>query len=116
MDNEEKSWLKRRWPILVLGGMVLVALLLSTFGEVGIISTLNLNAKEKQLISENMELRKENEQLRQEVEQLRSNPSYIEEIARGELGLMGQKEVVIPVDRKKDAATHPPKKGGTGRP
>jgi cell division protein FtsB len=50
------------------------------------------------------------------VEQLRSNPSYIEEIARGELGLMGQKEIVIPVDRKKDAATHPAQSGGTGRP
>lgn len=116
MENEEKSWLKRRWPVLILGGMVLVALLLSTFGQVGIISTLNLNAKEKQLISENTKLREENEQLRQEVEQLRSNPSYIEEIARGELGLMGQKEIVIPVDRKKDAATHPAQSGGTGRP
>ena len=116
MDHEKKSWLKRSWPVLVLGGMVLVALLFSTFGEVGIISTLNLNAKEKQLIAENAKLREENEQLRQEVEQLRSNPSYIEEIARGELGLMGKKEIVIPVDRKKDAATHPAQSGGTGRP
>ena len=59
MDNEGKSWMKRRWPVLVLGGMVLVAILFSTFGEVGIISTLNLNAKEKQLIAENAKLREE---------------------------------------------------------
>jgi len=115
MDHEEKSWARRRWPVLVLGGMVLVAILFSTFGEVGIISTLNLNAKEKQLLAENAKLREENERLRQEVEQLRSNPSYIEEIARGELGLMGRKEIVIPLDREKDAATHPAK-SGTGRP
>jgi cell division protein FtsB len=116
MEHEERSWLKRRWLVLVIGGMVFVALLFSLFGEVGIISTLNLKAKEKQLIAENAKLREENELLRQEVEQLRSNPSYIEEIARGELGLLGKKEIVIPLDRKKDAASQPVQSSGTGRP
>lgn len=116
MDYEEKTWLRRRWPFLVIGGMVLVAVLFSFFGEVGIMSTLNLIAKEKQLVAENARLREENEQLRKEMEKLRSNPSYIEEIARRELGLMGQKEIVIPLDRKKDAASPPAQGGGTGHP
>jgi hypothetical protein len=91
--HERKPWLKNRWPFLVIGGMALLALLYSGFREVGIIR-----------------------QLRQEVEKLRSNPSYIEEIARRELGLMGKKEIVIPLDRKSDAASPPAPGSGTGRP
>ena len=85
----------------------MLALLFTLFGEVGLVSTLDLHAKEKQLLAENARLREENEALRQEVEKLRSNPSYIEEIARRELGLMGKKEIVIPLDGKKDAAAPP---------
>jgi len=116
MEYEGQSWVRRRWPVLVIGGMVLIAVLFSVFGEVGIVSTLNLKEKEKQLVAENARLREENEQLRKEVEKLRSNPSYIEEIARKELGLMGKKEIVIPLDRNKDAASPPAQGGGTGRP
>ncbi len=99
MGNENKPSPMKRWPVLVVGGMVLLAFLYSLFGDVGIISTLDLRAKQKGLIAENSRLRAENEQLRGEVEKLRSNPSYIEEIARKELGLMGKKEIVIPLDR-----------------
>jgi len=116
MDHEQKHWLKKRWPIVVVGGLALLAFLYSVFGGVGVFSTLNLKGKEKQLIAENANLREENAKLREEVEQLRSNPSYIEEIARRELGLMGKKEIVIPLDRKKDEVTHPAPSGGAGRP
>ncbi len=116
MDHERKPWLKKRWPVAVIGGMALLAFLYLVFGEVGVISTLNLRAKEKQLIAENAKLREENALLRHEVEQLRSNPSYIEEIARRELGLMGKKEIVIPLDRKKDEGSPSPSGSGAGRP
>ena len=116
MDHERKPWLRKRWPVAVIGGMALLAFLYLVFGEVGVISTLNLRAKETQLIAENAKLREENALLRHEVEQLRSNPSYIEEIARRELGLMGKKEIVIPLDRKKDEVSRPLSGSGAGRP
>lgn len=116
MDAQRKSWLRQRWPVLVMGGMVLVALLFSVFGEVGLLSTLSLHGKQDQLAAENARLREENERLHLEVENLRSNPSYIEEIARRELGLMGKKEIVIPIDRKKDAASRPAPRSGKDRP
>jgi len=116
IHHEKSSTLKKRWPFLVVGGMVLLAFLYSLFGEVGIISTLDLHTKQKRLIAENSRLRTENEQLRGEVEKLRSNPSYIEEIARRELGLMGKKEIVIPLDRNKDAASPTAPGSKTGRP
>lgn len=116
MGSENKPSLMKRWPVLVVGGMVLLAFLYSLFGDVGIISTLDLRAKQKRLIAENSRLREENEQLRGEVSKLRSNPSYIEEIARKELGLMGKKEIVIPLDRNKDAASPAAAGGKTGSP
>ena len=116
MNHEKRTWLGRGWPVLVVGGLVLLAVLYSVFGEVGILGTLRLHGKEEQLIAENARLREENEKLRQEVEKLRSNPSYIEEIARRELGLMGKKEIVIPVDRNKEGGTPLPAGGGKGRP
>jgi cell division protein FtsB len=116
MDHDNKPSLRKRLPFLVVGGMVLLAVLYSLFGEVGIINTLDLRTKQKRLLAENSRLRAENEQLQGEVEKLRSNPSYIEEIARRELGLMGKKEIVIPLDRNKDAASPTVPGGRTNRP
>ncbi|HZD54683.1 MAG TPA: septum formation initiator family protein, partial [Candidatus Aquicultoraceae bacterium] len=116
MDAASRSWARQRWPVLMIGGMVLAALLFSVFGEVGIVKTLSLREKHDQLLAENARLREENERLHQEVEKLRSNPSYIEEIARRELGLMGKKEIVIPTDRKTDAASLPAPRGEKSRP
>lgn len=116
MNHETKPWLKKRWPYLVIGGIALLALLFSVSREVGILGTLKLYGKEKQLLAENAKLREENERLRLEVENLRSNPSYIEEIARRELGLMDKKEIVIPLDRKSDAPSPPAHGSGSGRP
>lgn len=116
MDHERKTWFRIRWPVAVIGALGLLAFLYAVFGGVGVISTLNLRAKENQLIEENSKLREENALLRKEVEQLRSNPSYIEEIARRELGLMGKKEIVIPLDRKKNAGSPPSPSRVEGRP
>lgn len=116
MYHEQKTWLKKGWPALVFGGLVLLAILYSVFGDVGVIGTLRLYGKEKQLIAENAKLREENEKLRQEVEKLRSNASYIEEIARRELGLMGKKEIVIPLERDKEGGATPAPRSGKGRP
>ncbi len=116
MVPERLPWLKRRWPVLLVGGMVLVALLVTLFGEVGILGTVNLYRKERQLMAENARLREENEKLRQEVEKLRSNPAYIEEIARRELGLMDKREIVIPLDRKQNPAPPSASRGAAGPP
>lgn len=93
---------------MLAGGVVLLAILFSVFGDVGILSTVKIYRTQKQLEEENVRLRDEIAQLRQEVENLRSNPSYVEGIARRELGLMGEKENVIVLERKKDADLRPP--------
>lgn len=102
--------MKRKLPLLLLGGVAAVAVLVSLFGEIGIVSTWKLNRTQRQLIAENARLREEIAALRQEVVRLRTNPSYIEEIARKELGLVGEKENVIVLERKTD-----PSSAGAGK-
>lgn len=107
---------KPRIPYLVAGGIAALILLFSLFREMGIIGTLKLYGTHRQVIEENLKLREENSRLQQEVEKLRTNASYIEEIARKELGLIGDKENVIVLERKKDVPATPPPKKGKSRP
>lgn len=94
----------------------MLLLLFSLFREMGVVGTLKLYRTHRQAVEENAKLREENRRLQQEVEKLRTNASYIEEIARKELGLIGDKENVIVLDQKKDAPAPPPAKKGSGRP
>lgn len=61
-----------------------------------------LRALEKELAEihgENQEIGRQIEQLRREVEQLRDDPAAVERIARDELGLVRQTEVVFQFPR-----------------
>lgn len=107
---------KPRLPLLVAGGIAVLVLLFSFFREMGIVGSWKLYRTHRQVIEENARLRDENRRLQEEVRKLKTNPSYIEEIARKELGLIGEKENVIVLDRKKDAADPPPARKGPGRP
>ena len=107
---------KPRLPLLVASGIAVLLLLFSLFREMGMFGTWKLYRTHKQVLEENTRLRDENRRLHEEVERLRTNPSYIEEIARKELGLIGEKENVIVLDRKKDAPASPPARKGSGRP
>ena len=107
---------KRRLPLLLAGGIAVVLLLFSLFGEMGVVGSLKLYRTSEQVLEENARLRDENRRLREEVEKLRTNPSYIEELARKELGLIGERENVIVFDRKKDPADSFPARKGSNRP
>lgn len=116
MRIEPGSRWKARLPLLVAGGIAVALLLFSLFREMGIIGSWKLYRTHRQVLEENVKLRADNRRLQEEVEKLKTNPSYIEEIARKELGLIGEKENVIVLDRKKDAAASPPARKGPGRP
>ncbi|HZW35463.1 MAG: FtsB family cell division protein [Deltaproteobacteria bacterium] len=116
MDQAKGIRLHRRLPLLIAGAAALFLLLFSLFREMGVVGTWKLYRTREQVMEENVRLRDENLRLRKEVENLKTNPSYIEEIARKELGLIGEKENVIVLDRKKDASAVPPQRKGPGRP
>jgi cell division protein FtsB len=116
MDPATGIRLRRRLPLLIAGAVALVLLLFSLFREMGVVGTWKLYRTREQVMEENVRLRDENRRLQKEVENLKTNPSYIEEIARKELGLIGEKENVIVLDRKKDPPAVPPQGKGPGRP
>lgn len=109
------SDIRKRLPLLIVGIIALAAVLFSVFSEVGLLSTWRMDRKQKQLSEENAGLREENAQLRAEIDRLRTNPAYIEEIARRELGLIGKQENVIVLERKKDAPPRDRSSGGKKR-
>jgi cell division protein FtsB len=114
-NRKDPEGRKRRLPFLIVAGLVAAGLLISLFREMGIVDTMRLRGKERQLQSEVEKLRQENARLKREVDDLRSNPAVIEEEAR-KLGLIKDREKVIVVPRRQDAPAQPSKKSGTGRP
>ncbi len=115
MASELFRRVKKRWPLVVAGGLASAAILFSLFGEVGVLSTWRMSRSQKRLAEENARLREDIGRLRAEVDRLRTNRAYIEEIARKELGLIGRKENVIVLDRKQDAPPAGPPAGGPSR-
>ncbi len=116
MERDRGSRWKSRLPLLVACAVVAVVILYSMFRGMGVVETWKLHRMQNQILEENARLREENRKLSQEVKNLRTNPAYIEEIARKELGLIGDKEKVIVLDRKKESPPAAPSQGGTGRP
>lgn len=99
-----------RLPLLIAAALLLLAIFISLFRDMGVVGVLKLRNTEKQLRSEVEQLRKQNAELKSQVEGLRSNPSMIEDEAR-RLGLMREKEKVIVVPSNKDS-----RKSSSSRP
>ena len=82
--------------LLILGGFTF-------FGEKGIVHLLRLQKEVARIRERNVKLEEENEKLKEEVRRLRSDKRYIEEIARRELGMVKEGEILYQFD--------PPSKG-----
>ncbi len=83
-----------RYLLLVAAGGLLLNLLV---GDSGLLAMLAANRQYTELEKRVEALRRENEVLREEARRLLDDPSRIEEVARGELGLMrpGEKLFIV---------------------
>lgn len=81
---------------LLLGAAAVVLLLLglTVFGDRGLLHLQRLRQEHARLLEENQRIRQQNDALRQEARNLRGNHRYLEEIARRELGLVREGEIV----------------------
>ncbi len=86
------------WAFLI----VLALLSLALFGERGILRALQYQRQMDALTQKLEELQKTNESLRKEIDALNSNRKYIEGIARKELGMVKEGEVVYRFSPKKE--------------
>jgi cell division protein FtsB len=76
------------------------------FGDKGIINLLRLEKEWGRIKEANVKIEEENRKLREEVKRLQYEKRYIEEIARKELGMVKEGEVIYqfesPNDKNKD--------------
>jgi len=101
---------KRRLPLLLVVALVVAAVFISLFRDMGVVGLWKLRSTERQLRSEVERLRRENAELKAQVEGLRSNPAVIEDEAR-RIGLIKEKEKVIVVPPGPDGPQAPAKSG-----
>jgi cell division protein FtsB len=74
--------------------LVLAILGVAIWGEKGILCALRANQQKADLQRQVQDLESTNQELRKEIEALKSNPRYLEAIARKELGMVKQDELV----------------------
>jgi cell division protein FtsB len=87
--------------MLVLAILTMCSMLLFIiFGENGLSDLFRLEIKKDNLTKKNEELTKKNLSLFREIERLKNDPGYVEDVARKELGVIGEDEMVIKVKPK----------------
>ena len=88
---------KRRILILIVISLLILGSL-TFFGEKGIFNLLRLRKEVVRIKEKNSQLEGENQRLKEEIKRLQSDRRYIEEIARKELGMVKEGEIIYQFD------------------
>ena len=88
---------KRRLLILVIIFLLILGAF-TFFGEKGIFNLFRLQKEVVRIKEKNSKLEEENQGLREEVKRLQTDKRYIEEIARKELGMVKEGEIIYRFD------------------
>ena len=87
---------RKQGIFLSITGLLLFSLLFFIiFGEHGFIDLNVLKAEKDQLVEKNERLSHENISLSIEIDRLKHDPKYIENIARRELGMVAEDELIL---------------------
>jgi len=92
---------KKRLLLLILLFLLILGSF-TFFGEKGIVHLLRLQKEVARIRERNVKLEEENEKLKEEVRRLGSDKRYIEEIARRELGMVKEGEIIYQFDTPND--------------
>jgi cell division protein FtsB len=92
---------KKRILILVLF-LFLIFGFFTFFGDKGIVHLLRLQKEWGRIKEANVKIEQENQKLREEVKRLQYEKRYIEEIARKELGMVKEGEVIYQFESPND--------------
>jgi cell division protein FtsB len=87
------KWKTWRVPLIALGILITILVWLA-FGERGLVRLYQTEMERQAHIERIQELVEENQALLEEIERLRTDMSYIESVARRELNLIRENEVV----------------------
>lgn len=93
-----KSEMKKKRLLLLVLISLLILGTLTFFGENGILHLFRLQKEFARIKDKNFKLEEENQKLKEEVKRLQSDKRYIEEIARKELGMVKEGEIIYQFD------------------
>ena len=88
---------KKKFLLLILFCFLILGFL-TVFGEKGILHLLRLQKELDQTKERNAKIQEENQKLNEDVRRLQQEKRYIEEIARKELGMVKEGEVIYQFD------------------
>jgi len=92
----------RQKILLALAILVMFNLLLViVFGEKGLVDLQFMKKEQARLEQKNEELTEKNSGLYREIDRLKNDPDYVEEVARKELGMVGENEIIFKMDSGK---------------
>ncbi len=93
--------MKKRSILLLVLILSLILGLLTFFGDKGGLNLLRLQKELNRIKDDNRKIEEENLKLREEVRRLQNEKRYIEEIARKELGMVKDGEIIYQFDPPK---------------
>ena len=86
--------------LITVGSIAVVILaLLTIFGQRGTMHLMQLEKQVSEISMQNRQLQMQNERLREEIRLLRQSDEYIEDVARKELGLVKDNELVYHLEK-----------------
>ena len=87
---------RKQSVLLSIAALALACLLFFIiFGEHGLIDLNSLKNERNQLAEKSKELTRKNLSLSVEIDRLKHDPKYIENVARQELGMVGEDELIL---------------------
>jgi cell division protein FtsB len=91
----------RLYFLIGLGILILIFFSISFFGEHGLIDTLRIYREVRILEARIEKIKSENTKLEEEINRLKNDKDYIEELARKNLGMVGENEIIYIFNDKK---------------
>jgi cell division protein FtsB len=89
------SGIKRRWLSILLIGLILLVWYFALFGEKGVIKIFQLRQERDRIVADVSRIQEENKMLQEEIRRLREDSHYLESVARKDLGLIKENEILF---------------------
>ena len=89
------SGTKKKGLLILLVGLTLLVWYFALFGEKGVVKIIQLRRERDRILSEVRWIQEENKRLKDEVRRLREDPNYLESVARRDLGLIKENEILF---------------------
>lgn len=86
---------KKRWLLFLCPVLAVISVVFILFSPAGFLHLCQLQREYRKLVQENSALEKQNRGLYQEIMRLRDDPIAIEDLARKELGLVKEGELIF---------------------